>query len=170
MGDVDHLKPGIRLPPIALPATDGSDVSLAALSGCSIIVIYPWTGRPGHPNPPNWDDIPGAHGSTPELEGFRDHHTEIAQARVEIYGLSRQTIDYQREMAARLKLPFRILSDVDGRLTGALRLPTFTTGGVIYLTRVTLVIAEGCIAHTFYPVPDPSRHAAEVLAWIKGQG
>jgi peroxiredoxin len=62
------------------------------------------------------------------------------------------------------------LSDVDGRLTGALRLPTFTTGGVIYLTRVTLVTAEGCIAHTFYPVPDPSRHAAEVLAWIKGRG
>jgi peroxiredoxin len=168
MGDVDHLKPGIRLPPIALPAAHGSDVSLAALPGRSIIAIYPWTGRPGHPNPPNWDDIPGAHGSTPELEGFRDHHAEFARARVEIYGLSRQTIDYQREMAVRLKLPFRILSDVDGRLTDALRLPTFTAGRVIYLTRVTLVIAEGCIAHAFYPVPDPSRHAAEVLAWIKG--
>jgi peroxiredoxin len=113
-GDTDYLAPGLSLPPIALPATDGSDISLAALKVRSIVAVYPWTGRPGRPNPPNWDDIPGAHGSTPELEGFRDHYAEFAQRDVQIYGLSRQTTAYQREMAMRLGLPFLILSDAEG--------------------------------------------------------
>ncbi len=71
-GGADHLQPGTRLPPFALPATDGRQVDLAALAGKTLLIVYPWTGRPGHPNPPDWDAIPGAHGSTPELEGFRD--------------------------------------------------------------------------------------------------
>ena len=80
----------------------------------------PWTGRPGHPNPPDWDDIPGAHGSTPELEGFRDHAATFAELGVRLFGLSRQTTEYQRELVARLELPFPILSDADGRFAAAL--------------------------------------------------
>ena len=67
-----NLKPGVALPRVSLPATTGAEFCLAEVPGRSVLIIYPWTGRPGHPNPPNWDDIPGAHGSTPELEGFRD--------------------------------------------------------------------------------------------------
>jgi len=163
VGEADHLKPGLRLPSITLPATDGSDVSLAALTGRSIIAVYPWTGRPGHPNPPNWDDIPGAHGSTPELEGFRDRHAEFVRRDVQIYGLSRQTTDYQREMAMRLRLPFLVLSDADGALAAALRLPSFATGGETYLQRLTLVVSADVIESVIYPVPDPAGHAAEML-------
>ena len=65
------------------------------------LIVYPWTGRPEASNPPNWDDIPGAHGSTPELEGFRDLAGEFAWLNVGLFGLSRQTTDWQREMAAR---------------------------------------------------------------------
>src|SRR5262249_16044962 len=94
----------------------------------SVVAIYPWTGRPGHPNPPNWDIIPGAHGSTPELEGFPDLFDEFAKRGIAIYGLSNQTTEYQREMAERLGLPFPILSDTEGRFAAALALPTFATG------------------------------------------
>ena len=84
---------------IALPATDGNAVDLAALTGRSLVIVYPWTGRPGHPNPPDWDGIPGAHGSTPELEGFRDRAVAIRAAwACGLFGLSRQTTDYQREL------------------------------------------------------------------------
>jgi peroxiredoxin len=69
-GDASHLTLGTNVPPVALPATDGTAVNLAALQGRSVVIVYPWTGRPGRPNPPDWDLIPGAHGSTPELEGF----------------------------------------------------------------------------------------------------
>ena len=71
-GAARHLKRGRRMPDIALPTTAGRSVSFARLPGRTIVYCYPWTGRPGLPNPPGWDDIPGAHGSTPQTEGFRD--------------------------------------------------------------------------------------------------
>jgi peroxiredoxin len=158
---------GVRLPAIALLATDGKEIDLAAAPGRALVIIYPWTGRPGLPNPPNWDDIPGAHGSTPELEGFRDRHAEFAELAISLFGLSRQPSDYQRELVDRLVLPFPILSDAEGRMASALRLPSFRTGVEAYLKRVTLVVTDGTIDHIFHPVPDPAGHAAEVLAWLR---
>ena len=134
-GGGDHLTPGMRLPPIALPATDGSMMTLAGVEGRCVVVAYPWTGRPGLPNPPDWDSIPGAHGSTPEFEGFRDRLADFTALELRLFGLSRQVADYQRELVARLALPFPILSDADGAFAAALRLPAFTTGGTTYLKR-----------------------------------
>jgi peroxiredoxin len=166
-GDVDHLKPGLALPRLALPATSGGEICLAKAPGRSVIFIYPWTGRPGHRNPPNWDDIPGAHGSTPELEGARDHAAEFAALKVALIGLSRQPTEWQRELGERLRLPFPILSDADGRFSDAFALPTFATGGTTYLKRLTLVVSDGRIEQVFYPVPRPESHAAEVLSWLR---
>jgi peroxiredoxin len=137
--------------------------------GRTIIIVYPWTGRPGAPNPPDWDEIPGAHGSTPELEGFRDAASAFARHGARLFGLSRQSTDYQREMAARLAIPFPILSDTQGRFTAALALPTFATGGEIYLKRLTLIARDGSIEAVFYPVIAPARHAGEVVSWLKAQ-
>jgi peroxiredoxin len=166
-GDAFHLSPGTNVPPVALPATDGTAVNLAALRGRSLVVVYPWTGRPGHPNPPDWDLIPGAHGSTPELEGFRDRHADFVRADFRLVGLSRQDTAYQRELVARLGLPFPIVSDAWGAFGTALALPTFATGGTVYLKRLTLVIADGRIEGVFYPVIDPAGHAAEVLREVE---
>jgi peroxiredoxin len=168
-GAADHLTQGLALPPISLPPTDGPELCLAKLPGRSVVAVYPWTGRPGQPNPPDWDLIPGAHGSTPELEGFRDLHDRFARQGTRIFGLSRQSTEYQRELVTRLHLPFSVLSDWEGRFATALRLPTFATGGEIYLKRLTLVVDRGRIAHVFYPVPDPAGHAGEVVAWIEGK-
>ncbi len=162
-GDVDHLSPGLGIPRLYLPATDGGAVCLAALEGRSIVAIYPWTGRPGCPNPPYWDDIPGAHGSTPELEGFRDHHAEFAARDVRVFALSGQTSDYQREMARRLRLPFPVLSDADGAFAAALRLPSLAAGATAYLKRLTLILRDGAIESVVYPVTDPAGHAADMV-------
>jgi peroxiredoxin len=167
----DLLPPiGLVLPRIALPATIGRAICLAEVPGRSVLIVYPWTGRPGHPNPPDWDDIEGAHGSTPELEGFRDLNAEFAALDVALFGLSNQATDWQREMAIRLRLPFPILSDAEGRFGSALALPSFATGGESYLKRLTLIVASGVIEHSVFPVPDPAAHADEVLSWLKGEG
>ena len=164
--DVSHLVPGLALPRMSLPATTGREICIADAPGTSVLIVYPWTGRPGVPNPPNWDDIPGAHGSTPELEGFRDLAGEFATLNVRLFGLSPQTTNWQREMAARLRLPFPILSDAQGDFASALSLPSFATGGESYLKRLTLVGSSGTIETLFFPVPDPASHAREVLRWI----
>jgi len=166
-GALDHVTPGMLLPPIDLSATDGSSVHLSTLPGLSVLAVYPWTGRPGQPNPPDWDDIHGAHGSTPELEGFRDLCEDFAQHDTRIFGLSRQTTEYQRELVERLRLPFPILSDEHRSFSEAFALPSFTTGGESYLKRLTLMVRDGQIEWVFYPVADPAGHAGEVLASLK---
>ncbi len=157
------LAPGTMLPSLTLRATEGCKIDLAAIPGRSVVIVYPWTGRPGHPNPPHWDDIPGAHGSTPELEGFRDQYAGFLRHGLKLFGLSRQTTDYHRELVARLALPFPILSDADGGFAAALGLPSFTTGGDIYLKRLTLVLRDGQIETVFHPVTDPAQHAEGIL-------
>ena len=165
-GGARHLKRGQRMPDLDLPTTAGRSVNFSRLGGMVIVYCYPWTGRPELPNPPGWDDIPGAHGSTPEAEGFRDLHAGFRQVGATVYGLSTQSAEYQRELVERLGLPFEIVSDERFALQRALALPTFATGGVTYLTRLTLAVRNGRIERVYYPVPQPAAHAREVCAWL----
>ena len=166
-GGAAHLTPGTGLPDLALPSTTGGEVNLRELRA-AIVYIYPWTGRPGAADPPGWDDIPGAHGSTPETIGFRDAYDSFLDIGVAVFGVSGQGSEHQRELTSRLDLPFAILSDERFRLQQALRLPTFEAGGKPYLKRLTMVVATGAIARTFYPVHPPETHAAVVLDWLLG--
>ena len=167
-GGAQHLSTGQAMPDIALRATTGERISPARIAGRAVLFCYPWTGRPGLSNPPDWDSIPGAHGSTPEVEGFRDVYDSLQEAGVAVFGLSMQTPEDQREFAGRMKLPFPILSDAGGAFRQALSLPVFETGGVMYLKRLTLVLRDGAIEHVFYPVHPPDRHAHKVLAYFSG--
>lgn len=166
-GGARHLT-GLRLPDIALAATDGTSVNLSKLAGRTVVYIYPRTGRPGVDLPPGWDAIPGARGCTPQSCGFRDHHAELAGLGVKhLYGLSVQDTAYQQEAVNRLHLPFALLSDEHLRFTRALNLPTFVTSGMTLLKRMALVIDDGVITHVFYPVFPPDRNAEEVAQWLK---
>jgi peroxiredoxin/DNA-binding transcriptional MerR regulator len=166
-GAADHL-PGLRLPELGLPATDGTTVDLQALPGRAVLYLYPLSGRPGVDLPDGWDAIPGARGCTPESCGFRDHFAELRAAGAgAVYGLSSQDSDYQAELADRLGLPFPILSDEPLALADALRLPTFEADGRRRYSRLTLVVDAGRVTHAFYPIFRPDRHAAQVLAWLR---
>ena len=68
------------------------------------------------------------------------HDRELANRGVEVYGLSTQTTEYQREMAERLHLPFEVLSDARFALIDALRLPTFEVEGMRLIKRLTLIV------------------------------
>ncbi len=166
-GAARHLA-GMRMPSMALPATDGSEVDLARLAGRTVVYIYPRTGRPGVALPDGWDAIPGARGCTPQSCSFRDHFAELKALGVaHLFGLSTQDTDYQREAVDRLHLPFAILSDASLRLTRALALPTFTVAGMTLLKRMTLLIDDGLVAKVFYPVFPPDESAAAVAAWLR---
>jgi peroxiredoxin len=165
-GAARHLA-GMKLPAIALAATDGSVVDLASLAGRTVIYVYPRTGQPGVPLPEGWDAIPGARGCTPQSCSFRDRFAELKALGVaHLFGLSTQDTDYQREAAERLHLPFAILSDAGLGLTRALDLPTFTVAGMILLKRMVLVIDDGTITKVFYPVFPPNESAGAVVAWL----
>jgi peroxiredoxin len=166
-GAAAHLT-GMAMPSIPLPATDGSMVDVAKLTGQTVLYCYPKTGVPGQVLPDGWDAIPGARGCTPETCAFRDHFAELKAAGAgHVFGLSTQDTDYQRELHERLHLPFPILSDTKLELTRALNLPTFEAWGDTLVKRITLIVRDGRIAHVFYPIFPPDGHAAEVLAWLK---
>jgi|SRR5215831_5811882 len=166
-GAARHLQ-GAKVPDIALPATDGSPVSLARLAGRVVVFAYPRTGEPGKPAlVENWDMIPGARGCTPQTCAFRDLHKALIEAgAARVVGLSTQDSAYQLEAAKRLHLPFPLLSDERLALAEALRLPTMQVAGLTLLKRLALVIDDGSIAKVFYPVFPPDRNAAEVLDWL----
>ena len=167
-GAARHLR-RMRVPAVPLPATDGNTVDLARLRGRTVVYAYPRTGQPGVDNPDGWDMIPGARGCTPQACSFRDHFAELNDLGVaDVYGLSTQSSEYQREAAQRLLLPFKILSDARLRLATALRLPTFAVDGQTFLKRLTLVIDDAVISHVFYPVFPPDRSAEEVIGWLRG--
>jgi len=166
-GATRHLA-GMEVPDLALPATEGVPVNLSKLRGRTVVYIYPRTGVPGVDPPDGWDQIAGARGCTPQSCSFRDHFGELKRLGVaQLYGLSTQDTDYQREAATRLHLPFPILSDEKLALTKVLNLPTFTAAGMTLLKRMALVIDEGKITKTFYPVFPPDKNAAEVISWIQ---
>lgn len=165
-GAATHLL-GSHVPSVALQATNGARIDLAALSGVAVVYAYPRTGRPGVENPPDWDLIPGARGCTPQACAFRDHFAELrAQGVDQVFGLSTQDTAYQHEAAERLHLPFPLLSDPDLALARALSLPTFERAGRPLLKRLTLVIVRGKIEHVIYPVFPPDRNAEEVMEWL----
>ena len=166
-GAARHLA-GMRLPSIALAATDGTQVDLARLAGRTVVYIYPRTGRPGVASPDGWDAIPGARGCTPQSCSFRDHFAELRALGVaHLFGLSTQDTDYQGEAVDRLHLPFAILSDAGLLLTSALSLPTFEVAGMTLLKRMVLIIDDGVIAKVFYPVFPPDESAAVVVGWLR---
>ena len=166
-GAARHLV-GMNLPSLALPATSGEAVDLAALEGRTVVYIYPRTGVPGVDPPDGWDLIPGARGCTPQSCSFRDHFAEMKRLGVgHLFGLSTQDTAYQQEAVARLHLPFAILSDEKLALTKALELPTFTAAGMTLLKRMAWVVDGGAIAKVFYPVFPPDKSAEEVVAWIR---
>ena len=168
-GGADHLVAGTKLPALSLPSSAGVAIDLSRLAGRVVIFAYPYTGAPGQPNPPGWDDIAGAHGSTPEAEGFRDCMPLFAVNGVKVFGLSGQESAYQQAFARRAALTFPLLSDKGWRFADALSLPRFEAGGVTFLKRLTIVAEDGRITACIYPVHPPDVHAHEVLEQLTGE-
>lgn len=165
-GACDHLI-GLPLPDLALRATDGSDLNLSKNKSRLALYCYPMTGRPGIALPEGWDAIPGARGCTPQSCAFRDHYTELQQLGCEIVGMSTQSPEYQLEMATRLHLPFKILSDQALTFTTALNLPTFLVEDKRLIKRLTLIIDDGVIKAVHYPIFPSHSDAAWVINYLE---
>ena len=150
-GACDHLI-GMKLPDIDLLATDGSVVNLSAQKRKTVVYCYPMTGKPGIPLPEGWDEIPGARGCTPQSCSFRDHHSELSALGADVFGLSAQDTEYQREMVERLHLPFLVLSDANFKFCELMRLPTFEVSGMRLLKRVTMIAENNTVIKVHYPI------------------
>jgi len=167
MADAMSTLLGRSIPALTLRATDGGDVNLAAASAQALVLyVYPRTGLPGEPVPPEWDAIPGARGCTPENCSFRDLAADFRGLGARVHGVGAQPLDEQRAFAERHQMPYSLLNDSDFLLADALGLPTFEFSGRRFYRRLTLIACRRRIEKVFYPVFPPDAHAGEVLAWL----
>jgi peroxiredoxin len=167
-GAADHL-PGTVLPPLPLAVAGGGafDLREAATIGTLVAFVYPRTGTPGQPNPPGWDDIPGARGCTPQSCAFRERHFALTGLGATVVGVSAMDPGEQAAFAEREQLPYPLLNDGPLKLRDELGLPTFEVCGMTLYRRLTFVARGGRIEQVFYPVFPPDRDAFEVEGWLR---
>ena len=106
-----------------------------------------------------------------ELREFRAHHHEFVAAGIELVGLSRDTVEHNREWSQRLALPYLLLSDVDGnvgRALGVMHSIRLGAWSVEFLRRSTLLAGtDGRIAAVWADVKIRG-HARQVLEAAAG--
>jgi peroxiredoxin Q/BCP len=127
-------------------------VNLKDLTGRKEIVLY------FYPK----DDSSGC---TAEACAFRDSYEVFKERGAEVVGVSSDSIDSHKDFASRNRLPFVLLSDVDGKvrkLYGA-----SSTFGLVP-GRVTYVIdRRGVIRHIFSSQLNPKKHVDEALETLE---
>ena len=166
-GDMDTLK-NKNFPKISLPNQDGNLLNLHRLDTFRMVLyFYPMTGRPDRPLPDNWNNIPGAKGCTIQTCSFRDKYDEIISLNAVPIGISSQSVDDNKEMTSRLRVPYDVLSDEKLELCTELNIPTFLVDSKVFLKRITLIVEKNIIKKVFYPINDISKHIEEVLKWLK---
>ena len=165
--NLEHLNQLI-IPDLKLNSTDDTTVSLSNLKGITVIYVYPMTGVPGKELPEGWDEIPGARGCTPQSCSFRDNFSKLKKLGVNnIFGLSTQSTEYQKELATRLHLPYTILSDEKLEFSKKLKLPIFKVLKMNLLKRITLILKDNKIIKYFYPIFPPTKNIEDVINFFE---
>ena len=166
-GGMNTLK-NKNFPNISLPNQDGNLLNLYRLDTFRMVLyFYPMTGRPDRPLPDNWNEIPGAKGCTIQTCSFRDNYDEIISLNAVPIGISSQSVDENKEMTSRLKVPYDVLSDDKLQLSNELNIPTFSVGSKIFLKRTTLIVEKKIIKKVFYPINDINNHIGESIEMVK---
>jgi peroxiredoxin/DNA-binding HxlR family transcriptional regulator len=163
-----HGLVGRTVPDVSLTAHDGCDVPVRG-DGWRLLYFFPGAFAPdSNGYPPTWGQIPGAAGCTLESKTYAKRHRDFAALGCEVYGVSTQRPDQQAAFAEFARLPFRLLSDEDGRLAASLRLPMFRAAGVDRLKRQTLLLGPGGeVRHVQMPITDPAGSVREMLQVAK---
>jgi peroxiredoxin len=155
-----------RLPDFALRATNGAWINLAREAGRSVCFFYPYTGRPDHADPPGWDDIPGAHGSTPQALAFSKRCVQFQNLDVKIFGIGSQTLEWQADFVSRNALAYPLLSDAEMKLADHLGVERFKAGSHEFFKRTTFIINNGSVELRRNNV-DPKLDADQCFEWLQ---
>jgi thioredoxin-dependent peroxiredoxin len=147
------VREGDRAPDFTLPAHGGGAVRLQQLLGQKTIVLY------FYPK----DHTPGC---TAEARAFRDSYETFVSAGAEVVGVSSDSVASHARFAAKHRLPFILLSDVQGEVRKLYGVEK--TLGIIP-GRVTYVIdRNGIVRHVFASQFQAERHVLEALRALEG--
>ena len=125
------MKQGERAPDITLRDGEGNDWKLSDHRGKTVVLLF----YPG-------DNTPVC---TAQLCSVRDHWSEYQATGAEVVGISTDTVESHEGFAEKHKLPLRLLSDTDGKVSTAYDMKSWLPGrsarGVVVIDK------EGKIAY-----------------------
>jgi peroxiredoxin Q/BCP len=137
--DTARLRPGDQAPAFSLPDADGNTVSLAGYRGRRVIVyFYPAASTPG---------------CTTEACDFRDNLRELADAGLDVVGISPDKPEKLAEFRTAENLTFPLLSDPDRTV--------LTAWGAYGEKKTYGKITRGVIRSTFVVDEDGTIAAAQ---------
>jgi peroxiredoxin Q/BCP len=145
-------KVGEPAPRFRLRSNTGDYVSLDDFLGKTSLVIYFY--------PKDYST-----GCTREARSFRDSYSAFRQLGAEVVGISPDDTTSHEKFVKDEKLPFRLLSDLDGLVRKAYGVkPTLA----LIPGRATFVVDKnGIIRHVYSSQTHPSRHVEEALKALR---
>ena len=153
------IQEGKAAPAFSLPDANGKMVSLKDFGGKNVIVYF-------YPK----DDTPGC---TKEACGFRDDWKTLQKRGVVVLGISADNAASHQRFAAKYKLPFPLLSDVDRKVMtaygayGEKMMYGKKTTGVIRST--VWVGPDGKVKKHWARVASAEQHPAKVLEALQSE-
>lgn len=106
----DPIDTGAPLPAITAKDQDDKEVKLdeAGKDGFTLVYFYPKADTPG---------------CTKQACSLRDSYAALTDKKVNVYGVSMDTVEAQKAFKDKYKLPFTLLSDKEGKVADAFGVP-----------------------------------------------
>ena len=146
----------VTLPELELPATGSQRFSLAAFRGHPFVLYF-------YPK----DDTPGC---TLEGADFRDLYDGFRAAKLDVFGVSRDSVASHERFKAKMGFPFELLSDAEEKacdVFGVIKMKNMYGKQVRGIERSTFIIdAKGVLRHAMRGIKVPS-HVDEVLQHVR---
>jgi peroxiredoxin Q/BCP len=152
-----HQMEGRKAPPFELPDGDGNTVSLKALLGRGILVLY------FYPK----DMTPGC---TTQACDFRDTTARLKALGAQVVGVSADSPDSHRKFTAKHALNFPLLSDPGNRVTrlyGVYKKKSLYGREFMGIERTTFVIDREGVVRKVFPKVKVAEHSGAVLETVK---
>ena len=153
------LEIGMKAPEFTLPDKDGNNVSLSDFLGKKVVLYF-------YPK----DNTPGC---TRQACAFAAAYEGFKAKDVAVIGISRDSVTSHLKFAQKHDLPFVLLSDPELQAIQAYdvwqekKLYGKVSMGVV---RSTYIIDEQGTIEKVMPKVKPDTNAAEILAYLKGEG
>jgi thioredoxin-dependent peroxiredoxin len=148
----NKIKVGDKAPLFSLPDANGEQINLADFIGRKNLVVY------FYPKDESY-------GCTKQACSFRDSYDDFKDAGAEVIGISTDDEASHRSFAARNKLPFILLSDMEGKVAesyGAGRSLGILPGRVTFL-----IDKKGIVRMAYSSQLNFQKHIDEAVKIIK---
>ena len=153
------LEVGMKAPEFTLLDKRGNSVSLSDFLGKKVVLYF-------YPK----DSTPGC---TRQACAFAQNHSNFEEKNVVVIGISKDSVASHLKFAEKYELPFVLLSDPELQAIQAYgvwqekKLYGKVSMGVV---RSTYLIDEQGVIEKVMPKVKPDTNAAEILAYLNGEG